>query len=164
MPHVKITNPDIIDLAAWQQVINVVNTHDDQLTQLTNNFGLAYSPSGPSDNWTTPYDSGSQIIIYGRAKLDSSDSNTTQTTGIDAGFGAMTILEKTISFNQTFSSNPIVTATPIVGGAGSSGYNQRYDAVVTIESITTTEFIVRIANLPSGTYCQFNWIAIGPKA
>ena len=39
MPYVKISDPSIIDLAAWHNVITVVNQHDDLLTAITNNYG-----------------------------------------------------------------------------------------------------------------------------
>ena len=40
MPYVKISDPNIIDLAAWHQVINVINQHSDTLSAITNNFGI----------------------------------------------------------------------------------------------------------------------------
>ena len=38
MAYVKISDPNIIDIAAWQQMVNVVNQHTDSITAITNNF------------------------------------------------------------------------------------------------------------------------------
>ena len=43
MSYVKISDPAVIDLAAWHQVISVVNQHSDTITAITNNFGANQS-------------------------------------------------------------------------------------------------------------------------
>jgi H-type lectin domain len=161
MPYIKISNPDVIDLAAWQQVINVVNRHDDTIGQLTNNFGLAWSPVWTNDDWTSPFDSGSQLIVYGKAKVVAGTAGVTGPTLVS---GSTYMLEQTISFNQTFSNPPVITAT-ITSLTASSANQSLYNATITIETVSTTDFLVRISGLDSSdTQVSLNWIAIGPRA
>ena len=47
MAYIKISDPNIIDLSAWHQVINVVNQHSDSITAITNNFDEYFgAPNG----------------------------------------------------------------------------------------------------------------------
>ena len=74
MAYVKISDPNIIDLAAWHQLINVVNQHSDSITAITNNFGTAGNVDWTSSAYSHQYDPGSQAIIFGRATSTSSDT------------------------------------------------------------------------------------------
>jgi NADP-dependent 3-hydroxy acid dehydrogenase YdfG len=148
MPYVQISDPNIIDLASWHQVINVVNQHSDAIAALTNNFGLSWSPDYDGDDWSSAFDFGSQIIVYGRSRVNGTVDNTTT-------------ISQTINFTQPFSAKPVVTATVY------TGTESRYDAVATTMDQTTSSFTLRVTNLPAtvtvDTYVTVNWIAIGPK-
>ena len=82
MAYIKISDPNVIDLAAWQQVINVVNQHSDSITAITNNFGIQGTGetnwNGESD-LSHEYDPGSQKIVYGKNKFDPTSSQITST-------------------------------------------------------------------------------------
>jgi hypothetical protein len=73
MPYVKISDPNTIDLASWQQVVNVVNQHSDSINAITNNFG-AQNPVQPNldgtEDFAYEYDPNSQKLIYGRTLID----------------------------------------------------------------------------------------------
>ena len=73
MPYVKISDPNTIDLASWQQVVNVVNQHSDSISAITNNFG-AQNPTqsewNTTEDFAYEYDPNSQKIIFGRTALE----------------------------------------------------------------------------------------------
>jgi hypothetical protein len=72
MPYIKISDPNIIDLSSWHQVINVVNQHSDSITAITNNFGAQGTGTTDWDSsadYAHEFDAGSQKIIYGRTKV-----------------------------------------------------------------------------------------------
>ena len=73
MPYVKISDPNIIDLAAWNQLINVVNQHSDSINSITNNFGTTGTGSidWNADNAyaAREFTAGSEKIVYGRIKI-----------------------------------------------------------------------------------------------
>ena len=147
MAYVKISDPTIIDLAAWHQVINVVNQHSDSIASLTNNYGFSWNPVTDGDDWSTPFDPGSQQIVFGRAVLN------TNSTGTD-------LVQTHVKFHQDFSQNPLIVAT--VNG----GSSPKHQAVATVSSITTSDFTLNVGNLPSTntpTSISVNWFAIGPK-
>lgn len=146
MAYVKISDPVIIDLAAWHQVINVINQHSDSIAALTNNFGLSWNPVTDGDDWSTPFDNGSQQIVYGRAILNTN-------TGLD-------LIQENVKFQQDFSQIPVITAT------ARSGTTPKHQAVVTVTNVTTSDFTLVVGNLPTTnppTSISVNWIAIGPK-
>ena len=153
MPYVKISDPAILDLTAWTQVINVVNQHSDSISALTNNFGLSYSavpePTDPL-SWRSAFDFGSCIIQFGRAK----------NPGSQAAGGTFF---QYVTFPNSFSSVPIVTATVYQSG---SDKDTNSDAVVSISDLTSSGFTYRIKSPADdyGTNIYVNWIAVGPKA
>jgi hypothetical protein len=172
--YIKISDPSIIDLAAWQQVINVVNQHSDSITAITNNFG-----AGGATDYTVPdvvhiYDSGSQSILYGKTTGTVGSGNLSS----GAYYGTVTFANVTHGINS-FSNPPIVTAT-----IQNSSVSTNDDMVVSIYGVTPTQFSYKVyrsrqglATLnsaksgvttavspvdPSGTF-YINWTAIGPK-
>lgn len=159
MPYIKISDPNIIDLAAWHQVVNVINQHSDSIASLTNNFGLSWSPDYDGDDWSSPFDFGSQQIVYGKAKLDINKNDGATLSEEDIGGTMSWVIEQPeISFSQTFSSKPVVIATVV------TSTTNRFDAVVTVSNITTSNFTARVSNLTSeATTATINWVAIGPK-
>jgi len=172
MPFVKISDPNIIDLAAWQQVINVVNQHTDSINAITNNFGVSASASGPVD-WNGDNDvvhefnSGTEKILYGRFKI---------TIATDATDYNDQLVHGTIPFvddgTTVFSARPIVNATVQFGH---NSYNNlddtNYNAIVHIFAVTAEKFEYRISRAlinqvsPDELTGSFyiSWQAIGPK-
>lgn len=171
MPYVKISDPNIIDVAAWHQVINVVNQHSDSINAITNNFGVQGSGvvNWNSDNDIVhEYTPGSQKMLYGRNKIDTSTADNTvgnhtyyididfydETTGAGA-FSGMPIVTSTISFKSTTTPPPTASA----------------NIVCTLLAITNEGFRVRVTNARSTTsnpipllgVFYVNWTAIGPK-
>jgi hypothetical protein len=172
--YIKISDPSIIDLAAWQQVINVVNQHSDSLSAITNNFGASsdYSVSDTSHI----YDPGSQSIIYGRAT-----ANTNLPSSGSDYYGQVTFANTTSGINS-FSQQPIVTATLY-------GYNisNNEDVIVSVYNVTPTGFNFRLYRARGGLATlntttknsvtstvsptavdqtktfYINWVAVGPK-
>ena len=164
MSYIKISDPSIIDLSAWHQVINVVNQHSDSITAITNNFGS----SGTSD-WTASdsshmYDPGSQSIIYGRAKVGATSTN-------DGHFwyGSVTFANPTTGISG-FSAQPIVTGTIDMGTTTNNVATSDPDVVLTIYKIDSSGFKWRLYratqkanNIAITGSFWINWTAIGPK-
>ena len=144
MAYVQISDPVIIDLAAWHQIINVVNQHSDSIAALSNNFGMAWSPIPDGDNWSSPFDFGSSMIQFGRIKI------ATLASPPDLNYFEL------VDFPNNFSSKPVVVATIYSAHAG----NQ--DGIVSIKEITNNNFVINVQNLTNNG-ALVNWIAIGPK-
>jgi hypothetical protein len=166
MSYVKISDPNIIDIAAWQQVINVVNEHSDSITAITNNFNGIGSASvdWTAATWSHVWDPGSQAIVYGKIKADT--STLTLESGVYWGTGNFS--DENISSVFTFGSIPIVTAT-LYSGHPSSGNvsSTNKQAVVSIYDITTAGFKWRISSLsstPISGILYIMWTAIGPRS
>lgn len=158
MAYVKISDPNIIDLAAWHQLINVVNQHSDSISALTNNFGLSWNPDYDGDNWSSAFDFGSQQIVYGRAKLSTSDGATNDQYTVEPGEDRYVLIENEIEFTPSFSKTPVVTATLFTNQTAS------FDGIVTVGAVTESSFTLRVANMPSSVDFRIvNWIAIGAK-
>ena len=166
MSYVKISDPNIIDIAAWQQVINVVNEHSDSITAITNNFnGIGSS----STDWTAAtfshvWDPGSQAIVYGKIKVDTS----TLTPVSHVYWGTGDFSDANISSVFQFSSIPVVTATLYSGHASSGDVSVvNHSCNVSIYDITTAGFKWRISSAsstdPTGTL-YIMWTAIGPRS
>lgn len=177
MPYVKISDPNTIDLASWQQVVNVVNQHSDSINAITNNFG-AQNPVQPAwsgtEDFAYEYDPNSQKIIYGRTLVD--------TNGGDATFDIFNNYvhyKEDIAFSSsggTFSSPPLIVVT----GRHSSTdpeLQHNLDIMITVQNVTATDFTIRVVNarsrktgvstvtpLPLDPYNFYvNWVAFGPK-
>ena len=174
MAYIKISDPNIIDLAAWHQVINVVNQHSDSITSITNNFGA--QGTGTTDwngenNIAHEYDPGSQKIIFGRQRIVVAD--TAHPTGESTLlYGDVTFINAD-SGSSIFKSKLMVTATIqfSYGAMGSNTPSTDSSAVVTIHNLDADGFSYRIKDANSkpgatvaltGTF-YLNWMAIGPK-
>jgi len=174
MAYIKISDPNIVDLSAWHQVIAVVNQHSDSITAITNNFGA----SSIGSNWTSYgyshlYDPGSQSIIYGR---ESVVENWTagSADGTTIYYGNVTFANPTTGVNS-FSSIPVVTAT-----LQFSTYQDDVDFICSVYGVTALGFNYRIlrtrgglatvaspkttlpAAIDSGKTFYLNWTAVGP--
>jgi hypothetical protein len=171
MPYVKISDPNIIDLGAWQQVINVVNQHSDSINSITNNFGVQGSGTvdwNADSNIVHEYNPGNQKILYGRTKVvvaDASDLNTNQVVYGD------------VSFADASTGTTAFSARPVMAGALQFGHTSigalsttSHNIVFNIFHVTESQFSFRITlanststtNKITGTF-YLNWQATGPK-
>jgi hypothetical protein len=171
MPFVKISDPNIIDLAAWQQVINVVNQHTDSINAITNNFGVQASSPGTVD-WNgnndvvQEFNSGNQKILFGRFKAT-----------VEGDLYGNQMIHNTIPFiddaTTAFSARPIVTATLQFGHSSIVTLDDsNYNAVLHIFGVTAEKFDYRVSRavLKTGANEEpltgsfyISWQAIGPK-
>lgn len=175
MAYIKISDPNVIDLAAWQQVINVVNQHSDSITAITNNFGIQGSGetnwNGDSD-LSHEYDPGSQKIVYGKNKFDPTSSEITATVASNnvkhVYYGTVTFQDD-VSGASSFDAPPIITAT--IQNTQSTEVPWNAHIVITTVAVTKSGFTYRVTNPNStssvgiaitGTFFV-NWMAIGPK-
>lgn len=159
MPYIKISDPNIIDISAWHQVISVVNQLTDSVAALTNDFGIAYSPdyTNPGE-YSVQYDNSSQKIIYGVLKMNSANQE------------ADNVYYETVSFNSAFSSRPVITAT-VFSGNQTGSVSQLPDIITSVYNVDNDGFNIKIYKADgtvltgaSGTQGVFiNWIAIGPR-
>jgi hypothetical protein len=171
MPYIKISDPNTIDLASWQQVVNVVNQHSDSINSITNNFGVQntnnpqWDGGSSSPDFSYEYEPSSQKILYGRTKIDVATASSTLDDHMFyaeisfAGGGA-----------ASFSARPIITATARFGNNDETSTTNA-NVVVTVIDVTEDRFFVRLVNarsttddaIPLVSFFYINWIAIGPK-
>jgi len=143
MSYVQISDPAIIDVNALHQIIQVVNEHSDSIAALTNNFGASSSITETvNGDWATTFDSGTQLIQFGRSKVTSDGSGD---------------VSETVSFALDFSGTPVITATSYSNTAGN------YNVNVSIRAASATGFILEAQNANATSNFSINWIAIGPK-
>lgn len=172
MPYVKISDPNIIDLSAWHQVVNVVNQHSDSINAITNNFGVQGTgiPNWNGDNnLSHEYSLGSQKMLYGREKLDTtvmSYKNNKQYFYGDIAYA------DSVTGTTAFAARPIVTATIQFGHNSIDDLlGTNHNPIVTIFNVTQSQFSFRVTRATSTAsspnpltgYFYLNWTAIGPK-
>jgi hypothetical protein len=155
MPYVKISDPAIIDLASFQQIVQVVNQHSDSISAFTNDYGITWTPNYTNDDWASAFDLSTQSIQFGRAKLNTTDSNSSG------------IWYESIAFTIPFSATPIVTATVNTGITGSPVSTPNSELIVEVYNVIDTGFTYKV-KVPGSTAGPssaifVNWIAIGPK-
>jgi len=176
MPYVKISDPQVIDLAAWHQVINVVNQHSDSISSITNNLGGSVPETldfNGENNFVNQFDPGAQKILYGRTKLNSAVMSSISNNQIYYGD-----IDFAVNGNTAFAARPIVTATIQFGHANITALDDNhYDFIFNIFAVTATKFSFRVnraiaepnntnaATRPSTINASFylNWSATGPK-
>jgi len=173
MPFVKISDPNIIDLAAWHQVINVVNQHTDSINSITNNFGV--QGSGTVDwnsdaNVVHEYNPGPQKMLYGREKIVVGDA--TDLYGNQIVYGDISFVDGT-SGTTAFSARPIVTGTIQFGHSSITALDDTlHNIVFNIYAVTSDKFSFRITRanstnttnkLNANSSFYLNWQATGPK-
>ena len=158
---VKITNPNIIDLAAWQEVINEINFVSDKVDNLVTNYGTG----SPNDSdWTGnatrehEFNLGSQRIVSGRYRFESTPEYYDDST--KAFYGP-------IAFGTAFASKPIITATIEFGNQTLPTNAANRNVVLVIFDADTSGFHYKMVNAGSTTTLDgdfyINWIAIGPR-
>jgi hypothetical protein len=172
MPYIKISDPNTIDLAAWHQVVNVVNQHSDSITAITNNFGVQGNSSvdwNGAEDFSYEYDPGSQKMIYGRTRIDTETASST--TG-DHMYYADISFASTGSGTSGFSARPIINVTARLGSNETSPPTlANPNIVATVTAVQEDQFTVRLVNARSTTTnpitlngsFYINWIAVGPK-
>lgn len=178
MPYIKISDPNIIDLAAWHQVINVINQHSDSITAITNNFGAQGTGTVDWNSSETDiakeFDPGSQRIVYGKTKV--SAPLTGATTGDHMLYIKVDLVDP-VSGTKAFAATPIVTASATFGSqvfppTTSAG---RENVICTVSAVQPDQFVIRLVNARSTSTnpvplftsdsqsFNISWIAIGPK-
>lgn len=179
MPYIKISDPNVIDLAAWQQVINVVNQHSDSITALTNNFGLQGTGetqwNGASDI-VHQYDPATQQLLYGKTRINTSSTqfpinSSTPGSTKHMFYGDIEFADEvpgTVSFDGT----PIVIASASFGDQDDNPPDlTSANVVLTVIAVTKDKFTFRAVNARSTTtnpvpltgYFYISWMALGPK-
>lgn len=164
MPYVKISDPNVIDLAAWHQVINVINQHSDTLTAITNNFGVQGlgATDWNSSDLTHGFEAGSQKIIYGKVKIDTAVATPSQD---GTYFYGDIVFANNDSGTTAFSARPIVTATVQFGNTSLPTANR--ELICSLYNVQPDKFSYRV-NRATGTnqltgHFYLAWNAIGPK-
>lgn len=171
MPYIKISDPNIIDLAAWHQVINVINQHSDSITAITNNFGVqgsGYADWNGSTDLAVEYDPGSQKIIYGKVKID---TTTASSRDSDHMYYAEIDFVDSNSGTVVFGAKPIITVTATFTSTATPPSNANANIVCTVIKVAEDKFTVRMVNARSTTGTPvkltgsfyISWMAIGPK-
>jgi len=185
MPYIKISDPNIIDLSAWQQVINVINQHSDTLSAITNNFGLQGSGVTDWNGETEIYEefnAGSQKILYGKFRINTTGDDKDKSINSDRMFYQTIDFDNGVTNTSTFKAKPIVTVTPALVASVDPNVaptSRNSGLICTVIGITDKGFTVRVikakefsANVEQGStvtdqkptvYFDINWIAIGPK-
>jgi hypothetical protein len=170
MPYVKISDPNIIDLAAWHQLINVVNQHSDSINSITNNFGVQGSGSidwNADVDGVHEYTQGSEKILYGRVKVEFSGTSKASSTASDEIFYGDIDFGDNVSGATVFSAKPIVTATIQFGNT--TIFSTNHNILLNVWNITKDQFSYRLTRGTDGPTepltgrCYINWQAIGPK-
>lgn len=166
MGYVHIENPNILDLAAWQQMISVVNDHSTAISAITDK----YSQTGAANVvWTDPtfagtYNLGSQKIVYGKTKIVVADEDI---TAAGVHHGAISFTSTTTS---AFTNSPVVTATVAYGNTDLPG-DSTAPFIITMYNVSKTGFNYRVINprskagsvVAAGNWFYIHWTAIGPK-
>jgi hypothetical protein len=173
MPYVKISDPNVIDLAAWHQVINVVNQHSDSISSITANLGdsLDTIDWNGENNFVNQFDPGAQKFLFGRNKFNTDDISSTENDD--------QILYADIPFAvngaTSFAAKPIITATIQFGHATIGSLDDKnHNIILNIFGVTQEKFsfrVTRATSKPGGVnppakltgYFYINWSAVGPK-
>lgn len=179
MPYIKISDPNIIDLAAWHQVINVVNQHSDSITAISNNFGAqgaGYTDWSGASDIAKQYDPGSQKIIFGKYKVSTATGGANYTPTNKHMYYVNIPFFDTAGEVKSFDETPIVTATIQLPSPNVNTNNT--NIICTVQGVTKDGFIARIVDarsyyegtsskpvlpIPANSTFYINWMAIGPK-
>jgi hypothetical protein len=174
MPYIKISDPNIIDLAAWHQVINVVNQHSDSISSITNNFGIKGAGAtafNTSDDYAHEFDQGSQKIIFGRYKVNTTgEDKDSSTAGDDMFYGRINFVDDN-SGTASFSAKPVVTTTVQYGYGDVVPAATGSSIVCTTYNLDAEGFNFRVKDANSKVssvvkltgFFYINWTAVGPK-
>lgn len=173
MGFVQISDPNIVDLTAIHNIINVVNQHSNALSQLTNSTGAANNStvSWGGTDVQAEFTPASQNIVFGRASFTSAISPTSLNTSVSA-FGNYKLYTKQVTFAgqngiAAFSTyTPFVLLTVNTGNTSGSVSQSFPDAIAHAYNVSSTGFSIRLllnTAMTSGQAVYVNWMAIGPK-
>lgn len=176
MPYIKISDPNIIDLAAWHQVVNVINQHSDSITAITNNFGAkgtGYTEWNNDVDLVQQYDPGSQQILFGKTRISTALDGSSYSDGKHMFYETVDFAPASSGLT-IFSGKPLITATVQLESATVNTNNT--NVICSVQAVTNTSFTIRVVDsrsysngttakpyLPLTSYFNVNWIAIGPK-
>lgn len=172
MPYVKISDPNIIDVAAWHQVINVVNQHSDSINAITNNFGVQGTGvvSWNSDSDVVhEFNPGAQKILYGKVKINTAEA---EQINNDQIFHGEVTFDSSDAGTGAFNANPIVTGSLQFGGQTIEIVDDtNHNAVMNIFGVSSDGFKYRVTRatstsakpVPLTGYFYLCWTAIGPR-
>lgn len=176
MPYIKISDPNIIDLAAWHQVVNVINQHSDSITAITNNFGAkgtGYTEWNNDVDLVQQYDPGSQQILFGKTRISTALDGSSYSDGKHMFYETVDFAPASSGLT-IFSGKPLITATVQLESATVNTNNT--NVICSVQAVTSTSFTIRVVDsrsysngttekpyLPLTSYFNVNWIAIGPK-
>ena len=176
MPYIKISDPNIIDLSAWHQVINVVNQHSDSITAISNNFGAqgtGYTDWNSGSNISQQYDPGSTKIIFGKFKVSTATGGASFLPTNKHMYYVTIPFADVATEVKAFDETPIVTAT--IQLPSSTVNTTNTNVICTVQAVTKDSFIARIVDarsyvssgtvlpIPINSTFYINWTAIGPK-
>lgn len=158
MAYVKISDPAIVDLAAIQQIITVVNNHSDYLNALVNRFGQTYETDFNQDDFMANFDVANSNIIYGKVTItpddDAENSNGVKYYRKDVTFSTG------VSFAEI--PNVVITHNNTDGTVGG-----QLDIVPSLHNCTTTGFTARIHRYRGdntiSSNVELNFIAFGRR-
>jgi hypothetical protein len=177
MPYVKISDPNIIDISAWHQVINVINQHSDSISSITNNFGIEGSSTidwnGESD-YVNQYDPGSQKTLYGRNKVVTANLTPAPDSYNKVFYGSVSFVSS--SGSTKFAQAPNVVASIRFNHSSIDTLKDKsHNIILNVFAVTDTGFSYRLTRAnsnpdsatpvvdPFDTDCFITWTAIGPK-
>lgn len=169
MGYVKISDPNIIDLNAIHNIINIVNQHSDTLNGLTNNVGAipAGSTTYNTEDSQHLFDTSNQKVIYGRTVFDSSSTHINSTSPSGKVYSVdVNYTQGSNSLSQFSTGNPMVFLTIHTGNTSSGVSSTFADARVNVFNVTSSSFKIRLfmaETIGSGQKIYVNWMVIGPK-
>jgi hypothetical protein len=170
MGYVQIGDPNIIDVANWQQLIAAVDANTAAIGNITDKFGAnGGTVQWGTNNYSGAYTMGSQKIIYGRTLVDTNVASNEDSKNLF--YGTVNFVDPHGSGADSFTNKPLVIATIEFGRTTLPEAEENASIVVTTWNVNKDSFSWRITNpkssaarpVPLTFSFYINWIAIGPK-
>jgi hypothetical protein len=170
MGYVQIGDPNIIDVASWQQLISAVDANTAAIATITDKFGAnGGAVKWGYENYSGAYTQGSQKIIYGRTKITNATSANQDSKNLF--YGTVNFFDSNGSGADSFTNTPLVIATIEFPSATLPENKNNASIAVTTWNVNRDNFSWRVTNpkssattpFPLTGYFYINWIAIGPK-
>lgn len=172
MGYVQLGDPNIIDVANWQQLIAAVDANTAAIGNITDKFGAnGGTVNWGSANYSGAYTMGSQKIIYGRTKIDTATAADQDSKNLF--YGTVNFLDVNGSGADSFTNKPLVTATIEFGSTTLPTNKAAASIAITTWNVNKDSFSWRVTNpkssatgtkVPLTSFFFINWIAIGPKS
>jgi hypothetical protein len=160
MSYVQIENPEIIDLASIQKIINVLNDHSDYLNVLVNAFGADFVPDFFASSVQGNFNIGSSLIVYGKTTIKPNNDFQRQNNDNLTYYA----VEEPFATGVSFARPPRVLVSHDNTGGSAGG---QLDIVVSTYNITTSSFTARAfrtgPNKNIGNDIDILYIAIGER-